>query len=73
MYSCPIGHAHQTFFPDPEVTDSGVNGRFLVGCHSAAKSGRIVLRSLTPFTTTLFEQHGQLRPKALLLIFAFHS
>ena len=62
-------HIQYIIFFCPRVTSDGVR-EFRVGCHSAAKSGSVVARSLTPGTTTLFAQHGHPFPFALLHIFA---
>ena len=59
--------------PDLGEICEGVNGIFLVGCHSEASFGFMVCKSLNPVRIALLEQYGQLFPLALLEICACHS
>ena len=47
-HSCPLLHNHHTFFLLLFVTSRGVKLPFFIGCHSNAKSGLTVARSLYP-------------------------
>lgn len=51
VYSCPNGHSHHAFFLLPVVTSYGVTSPFFVGCHSLARRGFKVARSLKPRIT----------------------
>ena len=47
------------FFSLPAVISVGFNAPFNVGCHSDAKSGLVVAKSLYPTRILWFEQYGQ--------------
>ena len=64
-HSWPWGHCHQTRRWLPGSTSDGVRSPFLVGCHSAARSGERVARSVSPGTGKRPEQYGQPVPLPL--------
>ena len=45
-HSCPDPHCHQTFCWLPDFKSVGLKFPFFVGCHSRAKSGRVVAREV---------------------------
>ena len=46
--SCPFEQVHQNFLFDPADVVSGVAGKFFEGCQELARSGCVVVMSLTP-------------------------
>ena len=65
--------SHHAFLLDFPAICIGRSLPFFVGCHSAARLGFTVTRSLTPSTTCLFEQWGHPIPLLLFPITASHS
>lgn len=61
-YSWPLGQIHQTLRRLPGTTSFGVRAPFFVGCHSLARVGSWVARSLSPLCTVLLVQTGQPAP-----------
>ena len=59
IHSCPLSQIHHTFLSEPTVTSNGVRVPFFIGCHSLARFGLRVAKSLKPLNTTRFEQYGQ--------------
>lgn len=72
-HSCPHFPSHHAFLLDFPAICIGRSLPFFVGCHSAARLGFTVTRSLTPSTTCLFEQWGHPIPLLLFPITASHS
>ena len=72
-HSCPHFPSHHAFWLDFPAICIGCSLPFFVGCHSAARPGFTVTRSLTPSVTCLFEQWGHPLPRLLLPITASHS
>ena len=72
-HSCPHFPSHHAFLLDFPAICIGCSLPFFVGCHSAARLGFTVTRSLTPSTTCLFEQWGHPIPLLLFPITASHS
>lgn len=70
---CPHFPSHHAFLLDFPAICIGRSLPFFVGCHSAARLGFTVTRSLTPSTTCLFEQWGHPIPLLLFPITASHS
>jgi len=71
-HSCPFSHIHQTFLCEKAVTSFGVSLLFLVGCHCAAISGRLVSKQLSK-QGFCPEQYGQPLPLTLSPMAASHS
>ena len=72
-HSWPCAHAHHAFLFDQALTAAGERSPFFRGCHSAARSGRVVERSLNPRRTRLPAQKGQPPPRALSTTRLSHS
>ena len=72
-HSWPHSPSHHTLRLEPGPTPSGARLPFLVGCQSAATSGKSVAKSLSPGTGRLPEQYGHPIPSALDEILASHS
>ena len=71
-HSCPLSQRHQTNFPLPKETSSGVIFPFFVGCHSGDKSGCSRAR-LFSIGVRKPEQYGHPTPLTLSPTRARHS
>src|SRR5690625_3336721 len=62
VYTWPTGHSHAISARRPSITSFGERSPLRSRCHSAASSGCVVARSLTPGSTVWFEHTGQPEP-----------
>lgn len=72
-HSCPRKSIHQTFLPDFPAIWLGRRSPFLVGCHSPARSGLRLARSLKPANTRVPAQNGHPVPFIRLYTEDSHS